>query len=73
MHRIQPLSLLVSLLMCLASVRAELESALGRSEDPVDADTHALFQETANLAHHHHIGSEGGLFEFGLSAGIDSR
>ena len=73
MHRIQSLSLVVSLLMCLASVRAELENALGRSEDPVDADTHALLQKTANLAHHHHIGSEEGLFEFGLSTGIDSR
>ena len=39
----------------------------------MDADTHTLLQKTANLAHHHHIGSEEGLFEFGLSTGIDSR
>ena len=57
----------------LGAPRAELENAFGGSEDPVDADTHALLQKTANLTHHHHIGSEDGLFEFGLSAGIDSR
>ena len=73
MHRVQAQSIVVSLLLCLASAQAELENAFGGSEKPVDADTHAFLQKTANLTHHHHIGNEDGLFEFGLSTGIDSR